>query len=123
MSVGFIYCLENSCMPGIYKLGKTDRSPTQRCSELSASTSTPAPFGIVFYVEIENALMVERVLHYALDDSRVSANREFFNADPLVAYEWLRCNADIFTEYFSGDMIWSQQQSRSKPLTVIQGGF
>lgn len=101
MTVGFVYCLENSCMPGIHKIGMTDRSPTQRCNELSSATSAPMPFDIVFYVEVDNAAMVERALHQVLADKRVSDNREFFSCCPLVPYEWLRCNTEIHTEFCS----------------------
>lgn len=119
MTYGFIYCFENRCLPGIYKIGKTDRSPTQRCWELSSSTSIPEPFDILFYVEVENALMVERQIHSAFDDVRVSHNREFFRVRPLDAYEWLRCNADIYTEYLDTYLKFEL----SKPaLSVAEGG-
>ena len=84
MNYGFIYCLSNPSMPGIYKVGKTDRAPSQRCFELSNSTSVPEPFFILFYVEVDNALQTERELHRDLDDFRVSPNREF-----LIASRWL----------------------------------
>ncbi|WP_137137356.1 GIY-YIG nuclease family protein [Pseudomonas asiatica] len=43
MNYGFIYCLGNQAMPGIYKIGMTERAPSQRCLELSNSTSAPLP--------------------------------------------------------------------------------
>lgn len=101
MTVGFVYCLENSCMPGIYKIGMTDRSPTQRCCELSNSTSVPTSFSLVFYVETDNANAIERELHAAFSKERVSYNREFFKCCPLLPYEWLRRNTDIYTEFYS----------------------
>lgn len=104
MNYGFIYCLGNRAMPGIYKVGKTDRSPSQRCFELSNSTSAPAPFDILFYVEVDNALSTERELHRAMDEHRVSDNREFFKCDPVIVYDWLRCNCDIETEWLDGEM-------------------
>ncbi|WP_275628999.1 GIY-YIG nuclease family protein [Pseudomonas sp. 273] len=104
MNYGFIYCLSNPSMPGIYKVGKTDRAPSQRCFELSNSTSVPEPFDILFYVEVDSALQTERALHRELDAVRVSPNREFFHCNPLVIYNWLLSNCDIETEWLDGDM-------------------
>lgn len=119
MTVGFVYLLANHCMPGIYKIGMTERSPTQRCNELSASTSVPDSFTILFYVEVDNPLIVERSIHQHFDNSRVSFNREFFRCEPVDAYEWLRCNADIYTEHLDGDIIFELQKSR---LKIVEGG-
>lgn len=110
MNIGFIYCLKNECMPGICKIGKTDRAPSQRCKELSDSTSAPVPFDIQFYVEVQNPLMVERQIHIALDSVRVNQSREFFSCTPAEAYYWLQCNTDIFTEYLDGDVVLEVQQ-------------
>ena len=104
MNYGFIYCLSNPSMPGIYKVGKTDRAPSQRCFELSNSTSVPEPFYILFYVEVDNALQTERVLHREFDTVRVSPNREFFQCEPLVIYNWLLSNCDIETEWLDGEI-------------------
>lgn len=121
MNYGFIYCLSNPSMPGIYKVGKTDRAPSQRCFELSNSTSVPEPFGILFYVEVDNALQTERALHRDLDAVRVSPNREFFQCPPLVIYNWLLSNCDIQTDWLDGDMQYELAKEREeKSATVNQ---
>lgn len=75
---GFIYVLRNECMPGIYKIGMTDRSPSNRCEELSRSTSVPLPFEIVCFGETSDALEAERSMHEAFAANRINTGREFF---------------------------------------------
>lgn len=81
MSYGFVYCLRHPYMPKIFKIGMTERSPMQRCAELSASTSVPCEFEILFYAEVEDPRMVERETHQAFCEQRVSESREFFQVD------------------------------------------
>lgn len=106
MSYGFIYCLTNRYMPGICKIGFTDRSPSQRCKELSASTSAPEWFTIEFYVEVEGAAQIEREIHAAFHEVRINSGREFFSCTPAEAYHWLMCNAEFATSYMDGDCIF-----------------
>jgi hypothetical protein len=75
---GFVYVLRNDCMPGIYKIGMTDRSPSQRCEELSSSTAVPTPYEIVCFVETIDARGLEQFIHEAIEEKRISLNREFF---------------------------------------------
>lgn len=82
MDYGFVYCIANKHMPGIYKVGKTSRSVLQRAAELSASTSAPSEFYPLFYVETGYMSQVEKEAHEALADCRVRSNREFFECDP-----------------------------------------
>jgi T5orf172 domain-containing protein len=79
---GFVYLLGHPNMPNIFKIGFTDRSPHLRARELSNSTSVPAPFEVLCYFEAEDALGVERALHSAWSNFRVSTNREFFEVKP-----------------------------------------
>lgn len=79
MSYGFVYILANESMPGIYKIGFTDRSPALRARELSRSTSAPTPFDVVCYGEFIDARDVESDMHAHFHDRRVSGNREFFH--------------------------------------------
>lgn len=81
VNYGFVYVLRNDCMPGIYKIGMTDRAPSQRCEELSRSTSVPKRFDVVCFAEVDDAKAVERGLHEAFARSRVSRDREFFRLD------------------------------------------
>lgn len=75
---GFVYVLGNYCMPGIYKIGATTRSPTQRCKELSSATSCPEDFSLLFYAEVERPFQIEGDLHQEFADCRISKAREFF---------------------------------------------
>lgn len=76
--IGFVYVMTNPAMPGIVKVGMTDRSPHARAMELSAGTSIPYPFAVEYYVEVVSPREVEADFHDAMADFRVNQNREFF---------------------------------------------
>lgn len=78
---GFVYVLGNYSMPGVYKIGATTRAPSQRCNELSASTSCPEPFSLLMYAEVEMPFDVEKEIHRLFSKQRVIENREFFKLD------------------------------------------
>lgn len=80
---GFVYLLGNHCMPGIYKIGCTEKSPHLRAAQLSDHTGVPEPFHVICFIEVDDHQAVERGLHAALQDHRVSANREFFRVSSL----------------------------------------
>ncbi len=90
MNYGFIYCLGNQAMPGIYKIGMTERAPSQRCLELSNSTSAPLPFDLLFYGEVANPQAVEREIHDYFSLQRVN-DSEFFRGMPTSSMK--RCQA------------------------------
>ena len=75
---GFVYILINDYMPGVYKVGCTERSPHERASELSSHTSVPAPFEVLCYIEIDDFQAWERRVHEWLSEHRISSGREFF---------------------------------------------
>ena len=76
-----VYALSNEAMPGILKIGRTDRdNPGERMRELY-STGVPLPFECVKAVEVqdgEEASRLEAALHQAFGPDRVNSNREFF---------------------------------------------
>lgn len=80
--LGHIYVLANSAMPGMVKVGKTTRSPTERAIELSGVTGLPTPFIVVYEQLFQNCSVAETFVHTYLGQQgfRVSDNREFFNA-------------------------------------------
>lgn len=82
MSYGFVYLMSNPAMPCLYKVGFTERSPHQRCNELSASTSVPSEFVVVCYMEADDCQWLERQMHEWMADFRVNRSREFFSVRP-----------------------------------------
>lgn len=78
---GFVYCLGHDLMPGVFKIGMTDRSPSKRCEEISSSTGVPGPFDVLFFIEVEEPRSVERAMHNFFSAERVCAGREFFECD------------------------------------------
>lgn len=83
MKYGFIYCMSNDSMPGIYKIGQTERPPSYRRAELSKSTSAPTEFEILMYAEVEEPIQMERFVHERLAEFRVNECREFFRIPNL----------------------------------------
>lgn len=99
MNYGFVYMLINRCMPGIYKLGCTERSPHARAEELSKASGVPAQFLVLCYIEVADFQRIERELHQHLAPLRVSAGREFFNNIELgVAVLWWHPDRLSFVE-------------------------
>ena len=80
--VGHLYVLANSAMPGLVKIGKTTRSPTERATELSGVTGLPTPFIVVYEQLFGDCSAAESFVHAYLETKgfRISDNREFFNA-------------------------------------------
>ena len=88
-TAGWVYCFENDAMPGIYKVGVTRRTPTQRLAEANGSnTWVPSPFRIVMAKHPADAFATEKWLHQRLSEMgfRVNRRREFFNA-PLTVLQ------------------------------------
>ena len=75
---GFVYVLQNDCMNGTYKIGMTDRSPTQRAKELSRDTGVPMPYEVVFYAEVKGPRKAEAMLHERFLNNRINLSREYF---------------------------------------------
>jgi len=82
MAVGYVYILANSSMPGLVKVGKTTRRPSERADELSGVTGVATPFIVVYEEYFEDCDAVEAHVHTALavKGLRLSDNREFFRA-------------------------------------------
>jgi len=80
MNSGFIYVLTNECMPGLVKVGKTKRLPTDRSSELF-TTGVATPFQVKFALFVEDMDAFEKDVHAELADIRVNSSREFFSIE------------------------------------------
>ena len=69
-------------MPGILKVGMTDRTPEVRLSEANSPDTwrPPTPYKIELAKKVFNAAQKEKTLHILLDQytNRISPRREFF---------------------------------------------
>lgn len=81
-STGCIYILENDEMPGLYKVGWTERSADERAKELSG-TGLPTPYKVAYSKSTNLTAEIEKTIHKNLDYCRLRSNREFFKADFL----------------------------------------
>lgn len=131
MNWGFVYVLDNISMPGIYKVGYTERSPSRRAYELSVSTATPRPFRLICYAEYEEARAREQEIHAALSKYRVSPNREFFQCDLLLITDLVmsgdfaisRCFHEMDPTLYSDSQLFHERlaQSKVKPIRPASG--
>lgn len=69
-------------MPGLVKVGKTTRQPSERASELSGVTGVATPFIVVYEDHFHDCDAAEAFVHTQLASAglRLSDNREFFRA-------------------------------------------
>lgn len=79
---GYIYCFSNESMPGILKIGLTDRIPTKRLAEANKSDTfkPPTKYKIEFAKKVKNIRQKEYTLHKLLSryTERINPKREFF---------------------------------------------
>ena len=76
----WIYVLANNAMPGLYKVGWTERNPIDRAKDLS-TTGLPEPFKVVYEHKTNLTMDIEKKIHKELDSYRNRGNREFFKTD------------------------------------------
>lgn len=79
---GWVYVLSNPSMPGLIKIGSTERDVFDRASELSASSGVPAPFEVEAFYDSDDPRSDEATVHVILQDRRASGQREFFKILP-----------------------------------------
>ena len=86
MSHGYIYCFSNPSMPGILKIGMTERTPEIRLGEANVSDTwrPPTPYKIEFAKKVSNSSGKEKTLHTLLEQytDRIHPRREFFRVSP-----------------------------------------
>lgn len=78
---GFVYVLSNTKMPGLLKIGYTERTVEERAEELTRHTGVPGRFQIDAYFASEAPQADEARVHLLLANHRDSADREFFAVD------------------------------------------
>lgn len=78
---GFIYVLSSRDDPNMLKIGFTNRPVEQRVAEINNATGVVVPFGARRAWKVRGARDVEGLVHAALGEYRVRADREFFQLD------------------------------------------
>jgi hypothetical protein len=76
-----VYVLTNETMPGLVKIGRTTDDLATRIRGLFG-TGVPLPFELFYACEVRDCRFVERQMHDAFGDHRVSKSREFFRIAP-----------------------------------------
>lgn len=99
----FIYILENESLPGVVKIGRTEREVAKRVKELSSATGVPTEFTVFRKYVVEDSITAERKIHKRLAEFRVSDNREFFklSADEAASFleEMLGKNSQHYPDF------------------------
>lgn len=72
-------------MPGLLKLGATTLDPHERARQLTASTSSPTPFFVVYSRCVPDVNRAESMMHERFADRRVNGGREYFQVSVLEA--------------------------------------
>src|SRR5271169_499875 len=106
-----VYILVNEAMPGLIKIGRTNGESAGRIRNLY-QTGVPFPFELYFACEVQNSEFVEKQLHEAFGDHRVSKNREFFRLAPERAKAAL--SLAKITEVRLGDEIFETPEDKAE---------
>ena len=95
MTDGYLYCFSNPSMPGILKVGMTERTPEIRLNEANSSDTwrPPTPYKLEFAKKVLNPKQKETTLHNLLTQYtlRINPKREFF----LVSTEEVKAFFDL----------------------------
>lgn len=76
--VGWVYAFTTPSMPGIVKIGATNRDPAERLREANADTWHMHEYVVACVAEVADAFAAERAVHATLAARRVHPRREFF---------------------------------------------
>jgi hypothetical protein len=82
MSYGYVYVMSNLSMPGLLKIGYTERPVEERLQEANqGNTWIPMPFSLELSKFVNEPQKKEMTIHKILDAHRVNPKREFFKTD------------------------------------------
>ena len=87
---GIVYLLTNPAMPGMVKIGMTNRDSVDARMKELFNTSVPVPFECEYACKVDDSTKVEKALHIAFHPYRVHAQREFFKILPEQAIAILK---------------------------------
>jgi hypothetical protein len=85
-----VYILTNPVMPGVIKIGKTDKDDVTKRVKKLFTTGVPVPFDCVYACEVSDNTIIEKELHTKFARYRINPNREFFWLTPKTAAKALQ---------------------------------
>lgn len=112
-----VYVLTNEAMPGLVKIGCTQSDLAGRVRSLF-QTGVPLPFEVFYACEVHDCKFVEKQLHDAFGDHRVSKSREFFRIAPERVKAALLIGAK--TEVKIGDEIFEGLPDIKEPASEMK---
>jgi hypothetical protein len=74
-----VYLLSNPAMPGLLKIGRTDKDNMAQRMRSLYGTGVPVPFDCVYACTVDNNEAVEKALHERFAKRRLNPKREFFS--------------------------------------------
>ena len=114
---GYLYCFSNKSMPGILKIGITERTLEIRLNEANISDTwrPPTPYKIEFAKKVCNPKQKEKIIHRILSTYRINPKREFFR----VSFQEIK----IFFDLIDGDEYIEKPKTFlfEKPKTSLFG--
>lgn len=128
---GIVYLLTNECMPGIVKIGMTNRADMDNRLKELYTTGVPQPFDCVYACKVDCFKELEQALHEAFEPERVNPNREFFRIKPSQAIGILKLfnrgniTAEVVKE-MENDISEEEQKNQRKkrcPLNFFEMGL
>ena len=114
MAIGYIYVLSNSAMPGLFKIGFTNRDVKQRIQELSCATGVPTPFEIEYYCLTRDVELIEAEVHKRFDKYR-QPGKEFFSVSIEKVVEVI----DSLTKTVESDRFSKIQERRGNQTQIL----
>jgi hypothetical protein len=89
-----VYILSNSSMPGLLKIGRTNRSVDERLKELN-NTSLPTEFFVEHIIKTRDSKFLEKMIHKNFEKHRVNDNREFFRINHEIVIKYAESINDV----------------------------
>lgn len=127
MTDGYLYCLSNQSMPGILKVGMTERTPEIRLNEANSSDTwrPPTPYKIEFAKKVYNPKQKETTLHTLLSQytERINPKREFFRVSKEEVNTFFDLiDGDLWIERVEKEEDEEEDDDEDDVTTVIKKG-
>jgi hypothetical protein len=85
-----VYVLSNASMPGLLKIGRTDKKDVTTRMKKLYTTGVPVAFDCVYACRVPDNEEVEKLLHERFSKNRINLQREFFKITAMKAVKALK---------------------------------